>query len=143
MGLFAMGSSALGISVGVDVKVLNDAPGPHRMRAWKPGEGSVAWGMSGPMRFHTACGGVVVWLCVAVCGCVRERCRRLEPWEESPRRGIWSRHESGRPLSPAVPRRSLSCRQLPQPSLAQPHHRQPRVHCSASDTTLHSTPRMT
>jgi hypothetical protein len=45
MGLFAMGSSALGISFGVDVNVLNDAPGPHRMSAWKPGEGSVAWGI--------------------------------------------------------------------------------------------------
>lgn len=40
-----MGNRALGISLGVDVKVLNDAPGPHRMSAWKPGEGSVACGM--------------------------------------------------------------------------------------------------
>ena len=31
--------------MGVDVKVLNDAPGPHRMMAWKPGEGRVAWGI--------------------------------------------------------------------------------------------------
>jgi hypothetical protein len=40
-----MGSSAFGISFGVDVNVLNDAPGPHRMSAWKPGEGKVAWGI--------------------------------------------------------------------------------------------------
>lgn len=46
MGRFAMGSSAFGISFGVDVNVLNDAPGPHRMSAWKPGEGRVAWGMA-------------------------------------------------------------------------------------------------
>ena len=45
MGLFAMGSNAFGISFGVDVNVLNDAPGPQRMSAWKPGEGSVAWGI--------------------------------------------------------------------------------------------------
>jgi hypothetical protein len=40
-----MGNSALGISLGVDVKVLNDAPGPHKMMAWKPGEGRVACGI--------------------------------------------------------------------------------------------------
>jgi hypothetical protein len=28
------------------VKVLKEAPGPHRMRAWKPGVGSVACGMA-------------------------------------------------------------------------------------------------
>ena len=33
MGLFAMGSRAFGISFGVDVNVLNDAPGPHKMIA--------------------------------------------------------------------------------------------------------------
>jgi hypothetical protein len=37
----------LGISCGVDVKVVKDAPGPHRMRAWKPGGGKVACGMVG------------------------------------------------------------------------------------------------
>jgi len=30
------------MSFGEDVKVLREAPGPHRMTAWKPGEGSVA-----------------------------------------------------------------------------------------------------
>ena len=39
MGLFEMGNKAFGISFGVDVKVLKEAPGPHRMRAWKPGAG--------------------------------------------------------------------------------------------------------
>lgn len=34
-----MGNRAFGISLGVDVKVLNDAPGPHRISAWKPGGG--------------------------------------------------------------------------------------------------------
>jgi hypothetical protein len=29
------------------VNVVSDAPGPHSMRAWKPGEGSVACGMVG------------------------------------------------------------------------------------------------
>lgn len=42
MGLFAMGRSAFGISFGVDVNVLKDAPGPHSMMAWKPGAGSTA-----------------------------------------------------------------------------------------------------
>jgi hypothetical protein len=45
MGLFAIGSSALGISLGVDVKVLNEAPGPHSIIAWKPGAGSTACGI--------------------------------------------------------------------------------------------------
>jgi hypothetical protein len=39
MGRFAIGRSAFGISFGFDVKVLNEAPGPHRIRAWKPGAG--------------------------------------------------------------------------------------------------------
>lgn len=34
------------MSFGEDVNVLSEAPGPHRMRAWKPGEGRVAWGMA-------------------------------------------------------------------------------------------------
>jgi hypothetical protein len=42
MGLFAMGSSAFGMSLGDDVKVLNEAPGPHNIIAWKPGAGSTA-----------------------------------------------------------------------------------------------------
>lgn len=37
-----MGSKAFGMSFGDDVKVVNEAPGPHNMTAWKPGEGSVA-----------------------------------------------------------------------------------------------------
>jgi hypothetical protein len=45
MGLFATGSSAFGISLGVDVKVLYEAPGPHRIIAWKPGAGSTACGI--------------------------------------------------------------------------------------------------
>jgi hypothetical protein len=46
MGRFAMGSSALGISFGVDVNVLKEAPGPHRMMAWKPGAGRTACGIA-------------------------------------------------------------------------------------------------
>jgi hypothetical protein len=45
MGLFAMGTSAFGNSFGFDVNVFSDTPGPHKMRAWKPVEGSVACGM--------------------------------------------------------------------------------------------------
>jgi hypothetical protein len=45
MGRFATGRRALGMSLGDEVKVLSEAPGPHRMMAWKPGEGNVAWGM--------------------------------------------------------------------------------------------------
>jgi hypothetical protein len=55
MGLFAIGSIALGISSGDDVKVLNEAPGPHSIIAWNPGAGS------------TACGIVMVLLCVGNC----------------------------------------------------------------------------
>lgn len=40
-----MGSIALGISSGDDVKVLNEAPGPHSMMAWKPGAGRTACGI--------------------------------------------------------------------------------------------------
>ena len=39
MGLLAIGIKALGNSRGFVVNVLNDAPGPHRINAWKPGEG--------------------------------------------------------------------------------------------------------
>ena len=45
MGRFAMGSRAFGISLGDDVNVVKDAPGPHKISAWKPGEGRVACGM--------------------------------------------------------------------------------------------------
>jgi hypothetical protein len=37
-----MGTSAFGKSLGFDVKVFNEAPGPHRIKACKPGEGIVA-----------------------------------------------------------------------------------------------------
>ena len=53
MGLFATGSSALGMSLGEEVNVVSDAPGPHSMRAWKPGEGSVACGMLGGLQIST------------------------------------------------------------------------------------------
>ena len=45
IGLFAIGTSALGKSSRLEVKVSRGAPGPHRIIAWKPGEGSVACGM--------------------------------------------------------------------------------------------------
>lgn len=41
MGLFAIGMMAFGNSSGFDVNVDRDAPGPHNIRAWKPGEGIV------------------------------------------------------------------------------------------------------
>jgi hypothetical protein len=46
IGLFAIGTSAFGNSSRFDVKVSSDAPGPHRIRTWKPGEGNVACGMA-------------------------------------------------------------------------------------------------
>jgi hypothetical protein len=46
MGRFAIGRRAFGVSWGADVKVLKEAPGPHSMRAWKPGVGSVACGIA-------------------------------------------------------------------------------------------------
>jgi hypothetical protein len=46
MGRFAIGRRAFGMSCGVDVNVVKEAPGPHKMRAWKPGAGSVACGMA-------------------------------------------------------------------------------------------------
>lgn len=36
MGRFAIGVRAFGNSSGLDVKVLRETPGPHRMMAWKP-----------------------------------------------------------------------------------------------------------
>lgn len=54
-----MGSRAFGMSLGDDVKVLNEAPGPHRMRAWKPGGGRlVAWGIAGDYAARAVGGGV-------------------------------------------------------------------------------------
>jgi hypothetical protein len=50
MGLFAIGSSAFGISLGVDVNVLKDAPGPHSIIAWNPGAGSTACGIVGDVE---------------------------------------------------------------------------------------------
>jgi len=46
MGRFAIGIRALGMSLGLDVNVLMEAPGPHNMRAWNPGGGMVAWGIA-------------------------------------------------------------------------------------------------
>lgn len=41
-----MGSKALGFSSGLEVNVGNEDPGPHRMRACKPGDGmDTAWGI--------------------------------------------------------------------------------------------------
>lgn len=40
-----MGNRAFGISFGVDVNVLNEAPGPHSIIAWNPGAGSTACGI--------------------------------------------------------------------------------------------------
>lgn len=37
-----MGMSALGKSLGEDVNVFSETPGPHRMKACRPGEGWVA-----------------------------------------------------------------------------------------------------
>lgn len=45
MGRFAIGTMALGKSAGFEVKVLREEPGPQRMSACKPGEGSVACGI--------------------------------------------------------------------------------------------------
>lgn len=65
MGRLAMGSRALGMSRGVEVKVLKDAPGPQRMSAWKPGEGSVAWGMAVLLLL---CCLLCCLLCLSLCG---------------------------------------------------------------------------
>lgn len=47
MGRFAMGNSALGFSSALVVKVVNDEPGPHKMRACRPGAAmETAWGMA-------------------------------------------------------------------------------------------------
>lgn len=46
IGLFAMGTSALGKSLGVDVKVFKETPGPHKIKACRPGLGNVACGIS-------------------------------------------------------------------------------------------------
>lgn len=41
-----MGNKALGFSSGLEVKVGNEDPGPHRMRAWRPVAGiDTAWGI--------------------------------------------------------------------------------------------------
>jgi hypothetical protein len=62
IGLFAIGTNAFGKSFGFEVKVLSETPGPQRMRAWKPGEGSVACGIV-LLCFR---GYAVVWVWVAV-----------------------------------------------------------------------------
>lgn len=46
MGLLAIGRRALGFSSGLAVKVGNELPGPHRIKAWRPGVAIVtAWGI--------------------------------------------------------------------------------------------------
>lgn len=45
MGRLAIGMSAFERSFGLDVNVERDSPGPHRMNACKPGDGTVACGM--------------------------------------------------------------------------------------------------
>ena len=52
MGRFAIGIRALGMSLGLDVNVLMEAPGPHNMRAWNPGGGMVAWGIAWRGRYR-------------------------------------------------------------------------------------------
>ena len=42
MGRFAIGMRLFGYSSGLDVKVLRETPGPHRIRAWKPVAGTGA-----------------------------------------------------------------------------------------------------
>jgi hypothetical protein len=46
MGLFAMGRRAFGFSSGLAVKVGNELPGPHKIKACRPGVAIVtAWGI--------------------------------------------------------------------------------------------------
>lgn len=46
IGRLAMGNSALGFSSGFAVKVVNDDPGPHRIKACRPGCAiDTAWGI--------------------------------------------------------------------------------------------------
>ena len=45
MGRLAMGMMALGRSFGLEVKVLREDPGPQRIKACRPGEGTVACGI--------------------------------------------------------------------------------------------------
>ena len=59
MGRFAIGIRALGMSLGFDVNVLMEAPGPHNMRAWNPGGGMVAWGIAWRCPYR----------CVSLLGC--------------------------------------------------------------------------
>lgn len=70
MGLFAMGMSALGKSLGCEVNVLSDNPGPQRIMAWKPGEGRVACGMMVLLvRWDT-----LRWVCLWLALFAPERC---------------------------------------------------------------------
>jgi len=39
IGLFAIGTNALGNSSGDDVNVFRETPGPQRIKAWKPEDG--------------------------------------------------------------------------------------------------------
>lgn len=47
MGRLAMGRRALGLSSGFAVKVGNELPGPHKIKACRPGVAMVtAWGIA-------------------------------------------------------------------------------------------------
>jgi len=54
MGRLAIGIRAFGKSSGFEVNVFSDTPGPHRMRAWKPGGG-----------IERACGMLVGYMFIA------------------------------------------------------------------------------
>jgi len=53
MGLFAIGMSALGKSLGFELKGFIDSPGPHRMKAWNPVGGMFACGMAKVRRLSS------------------------------------------------------------------------------------------
>ena len=116
------------------MKVLKEAPGPHSMRAWKPGVGRVACGMAGARGKCASAGGISrrVWAfrCPAVCawkwGAVGEQmgsrwgvdggmvgCK----WEsKQPRQKFgWQLGDSAQPLSSATRAGEL---QPPNPALA-------------------------
>ena len=56
MGLLAIGRRAFGFSSGLAVKVGNELPGPHRIKAWRPGVAIVtAWGILKTALRGTGC----------------------------------------------------------------------------------------
>lgn len=55
MGRFPIGTSALGKSSGVEVKVFNETPGPQNMSAWKSGDIGDLAGMFGNRRRVSKC----------------------------------------------------------------------------------------